>query len=276
MLNLTSLEQLNVQCDGIQLTFKELRVLGNLKLSALPTNLRSLQSLQVIELDDCPLLNSIQTYNLPRNIRKLRITACPFFKHLPITMRGLTSLKLRELPQLRRLASDAIPANVVKLHFTNCRIYEISLHRLPAESLQVLHIYDCPDLDKITDKELPDSLAELVVHDCQSLRFLTCEGIHNLTNLQTLQLTNFGKLSLSSDSLLGLTSLKELRVDYIPILESGLPPALEKLKLWGHESLQSFPQQECCRIFHPLKGSKLQSFHKFSSYPQIFHPHYST
>lgn len=196
----------------------------------------------------------MESIALPPNIIKLRIANCPLLQYLPTTMlmvKSLRSLKIHNLPLLQNLRSDAIPPNLVKLHVTDCLIVEISPQ---AEFLQVLHIHGCPNLKSITDEELPGSLVELAIHDCQSLESLSNQGVYNLANLQILQLTNCGKLSLLPGALLSLTFLKELRIDYSPILVSGLPSTLEKLKMWGYENLQCFPQQDLLQNLSSLQG----------------------
>ncbi|XP_077217515.1 putative disease resistance protein RGA3 [Tasmannia lanceolata] len=232
---------------------------------------------------DMPCLGTLQISNCPKlqrfphlpSINNLVLRDCNEMVLASVPcLTTLKSLQIRSIKGLISLPPGFLqPLTVLeKLEVIRCNELvswpkEVGLHDLP--SLQYLQIEWCPKLESLGDDEegLPITLRSLKIsNDCDSLKCMPTRGLGKLSSLQRLELvtqcpflpeeelpvtlqslTIFSCSNLKSMSkgiFNNLTSLKELRIENCPQLESlageeELPTTLTNLWIFDCPNLKS-------------------------------------
>ncbi|KAF7138959.1 hypothetical protein RHSIM_Rhsim07G0060300 [Rhododendron simsii] len=151
------------------------------KLKALPEQMHTLlPSLQSLGLQDCPEIESFPRGGLPSKLRFLSIWNC---KKL---VGGRRDWGLRTLPSLKTFSlygesegvlesfpeEGLLPSTLTSLRFGDMpnlkSLNERGLQLLG--SLECMLIFDCPQLQSLSEERLPTSLSELGIRDCPLLK----------------------------------------------------------------------------------------------------------
>ncbi|KAG7942197.1 hypothetical protein I3843_16G088200 [Carya illinoinensis] len=218
----------------------------NLQLLPLPSNLTSLQHL---EIRSCPSILSFPKEGFPTNLTTLVIP------DIKITQ-ALFDWGLDKFTYLNRLDIGrcqnrvSFPEMTLPASLTSLRISEFSnLECLSSEglrkltSLKDLSIYDCEKLTCFPEDGLPPSLLELNISNCQKLMSLPKDGLP--PSLLELNISNCQKLmSLPKNGLppslqkLGIYNCQKL----MSLPKDGLPPSLQKLVIYNCQKLMSLPK----------------------------------
>ncbi|XP_034705363.1 putative disease resistance RPP13-like protein 1 isoform X2 [Vitis riparia] len=226
---LVSLEEPALPCS---LEYLEIRGCENLE--KLPNELQSLRSATELVIEKCPKLMNILEKGWPPMLRKLRVYDCEGIKALPGDW------------MMMRMDGDNTNSSCV---------------------LERVAITSCPSLLFFPKGELPTSLKQLIIEDCENVKSLP-EGIMRNCNLEQLNiwgcssLTSFpsgelpstlkhlaiwncGNLELLPDHMPNLTSLEDLYISGCPSLESfperglGFAPNLTNVDITDCENLKT-------------------------------------
>ncbi|GKV48805.1 hypothetical protein SLEP1_g55597 [Rubroshorea leprosula] len=239
---LSALEKLELfSCDG---------------LTSLPIGLGSCISLQLLEINGCQNLNSITSINGLTSLERLNLICCDGLTCLPIGLDSCISLQLLTIFQCQNL--NSIPSMngltyLERLYLTSCD----GLTCLPIGldsciSLQQLAIRSCPNLISIPeDIGKLHSLNVLRIIECENLRSISGEWLASLTCLKGLHLGPFWS---ELEDFPGLTSIHKLHA------------SLEKLELYGWDTLESLPHQ--LQHLTALKELTLLKFNGLEALPE--------
>ncbi|XP_021804615.1 putative disease resistance RPP13-like protein 1 isoform X2 [Prunus avium] len=233
-LNYNSLQELKIK-DGCQtglLSLLETKLLSRLwiinfnDIQCLP----SINSLQSLNLLNCPTLSSFPEDGLPTSLTSLRIYSCRRLEFLPHEMLAkLTSLDYLSIQNscdsMRSFPLGIFP-KLTRLIIGNCENLE-SLCLIEEEGavenlshLNELNIFGCPNLVCFPQGGLPTpNLTQLDLSRCDKLKSLP-ECIHTLTALERLSIRN----------LQNLESIAE---------DGGLPPNLQRFRIENCERLRA-------------------------------------
>ncbi|GLT96382.1 hypothetical protein SLE2022_140070 [Rubroshorea leprosula] len=171
---------------------KFLQIIECKSLKTLSNTIYQLQSLQSLRIRDCPSIKCITDGALPANLTSLELY-CENLMLLPNNMvelrslqrlsildgRLLVGLDLRNLSSLQEFAISRTwpPDIVLPSSLTSLKIIDVEnlksiskeiLHNL--NSLQHLHISDCPKLRSLPREDLPPLLGKLSIENCQHLK----------------------------------------------------------------------------------------------------------
>ncbi|XP_044472677.1 putative disease resistance protein At3g14460 isoform X2 [Mangifera indica] len=208
-------------CKNTSLGYMKLCKCNNLK--SIPEDLHNLGSLRDLYIWDCPNLVSFPEEGLPKtSLRIFSIERCKKLRALPNHMhklKFLRELQIRQCPDITSIPEEGFPTNLESLLIADLNIYkslfEWGLHRLT--SLRNLEIRGCPYLECFPRDDnatmLPSSLSQLTIARFQGLKFLSAEGLKNLSALEYLSISDCPNL----------TSFPE----------SGLPSSLLQLYIYG-------------------------------------------
>ncbi|PHU03675.1 hypothetical protein BC332_28926 [Capsicum chinense] len=215
------------------------------KLKRLPERMQELlPSLKLLQLWNCPEIESFPDGGLPFNLQVLQIRNCEKLEN------GRKEWRLQRLPSLSHLE---IYFNGSDEEIVGGEIWELpcSIRILTIENLKTL---SSQVLNSLTSLE---SLEYLCLWNHHELYSLPTEGLRHLTSLQILHISNCHKLQSLAES--GFpSSLSELIIDHCPNLHSlpvkGLPSSLFTLSIYR------------CPLLEPLL-----EFDKGEYWPEIAH-----
>ncbi|KAK6934004.1 Rx, N-terminal [Dillenia turbinata] len=185
ILNLTRLERLGIfGCDLLEyfprgglpsISLRAISISGCMNLKSLPERIHNLKSLQELNLQSCPSVNSIPRQGLPPNLKVLSIEDCE-------KLNPIHEWKLHKLSSLERFTFGGYPGLV---SFSNeyllpHTITSLTIERLPnlisisealqnLEVLDTLRIHDCPKLSSLPKEGLPATVCSLKVVQCPLL-----------------------------------------------------------------------------------------------------------
>ncbi|XP_077239333.1 putative disease resistance protein RGA3 [Tasmannia lanceolata] len=191
---LTSLQRLSIgRCDQLECCLEEV-------------SLKDLNSLQHLEISDCPQLKSFGygEGGLPTTLKSLKINECPNLKYMPTRLENLTSLEeLSIVTQLPLFSQEsALPMTIQFLQIFSCD----NLKSLPKgmqnlTSLRQLQTNSCPQLlslfpddDNNNEYGLPTTLVHLQIHNCKNLKSLP-NRMQNLTSLLSVVIIDCPEIS---------------------------------------------------------------------------------
>ncbi|XP_044481470.1 putative disease resistance protein At3g14460 [Mangifera indica] len=232
--------------DNTSLGYMKLRKFNNLK--SIPEGLHNLGSLRDLFIWDCPNLVSFPEEGLPKtSLRIFSVERCKKLKTLPNHMhklKFLRELQIRQCPDVTSIPEEGFPTNLESLLIADLNIYkplfEWGLQRLT--SLRNLEIRGCPYLESFPRGDnatmLPTSLSRLTIARFQGLKFLSAEGLKNLSALEYLSISDCPNF----------TSLPE----------SGLPSSLLQLYIYG-----------CPLLKKRCKRTEGQDWSKIAHIPRI-------
>ncbi|GLT66268.1 hypothetical protein SLA2020_386410 [Shorea laevis] len=171
---------------------ESLEIEGCKSLKTLPDTMYQLQSLKSLDIEDCPGIECMPNGGLPPNLTTLEL-CCKNLVSLPNNMvelrslqrlyisdgRLLVGLDLRNLSSLQELEISRTwpPDIVLPSSLTSLKIIDVEnlksiskeiLHSL--NSLQKLHISNCPKLQSLPREDLPPLLGKLCIRNCQHLK----------------------------------------------------------------------------------------------------------
>lgn len=203
-------------------------------LKHLPKGLHKLSSLEYLEVDWCPLLESFPDGGLPAaNLKKVRITSCENLKALPSGMQNLTSLQelsISDCPKIASLPERGLPIGLTSLEVKDCEnisnLSKWGLERL--ESLKKLCVIGGNlGLSNFPEWMLPPSLTSLQLEKLPNLDFQT-NWLQNLTLLEDLKLKDCKKLQCLPVEGLPVT-LSHLEIRGCPLIEQQCEKEWEKI-----------------------------------------------
>ena len=259
------------------------------ELKEMPPILHNLTSLKKLDIEQCDDLFSLAEMGLPPMLESLTIEYCPVLGSLPEgMMQNITTLRHLSIHCCEKLelalAEDtthnhnaslssltinnscgsltsfplALFTKLEVLDFDNCDRLEClyipdgdGLHHVDLTSLQILRIYDCPNLVSFPSVGLPTpNLKELHISGCKKLKSLP-QGMHTLlTSLQDLEITDCPEIDSLPEG--GLpTTLSVLVINNCCKLMACRTewclhtlPVLRRLWIGGsdEERLESFPE----------------------------------
>nr|XP_025884019.1 putative disease resistance RPP13-like protein 1 [Solanum lycopersicum]BBB04716.1 NB-LRR disease resistance protein [Solanum lycopersicum]BBB04719.1 NB-LRR disease resistance protein [Solanum lycopersicum]BBC83285.1 disease resistance protein [Solanum lycopersicum] len=163
----------------------------------------------------------IQHWQLPCSITRLAIKNLKTLSSQ--VLKSLTSLQYLyvegNIPSL--VEQGGLPSSLSELHLHNHDELH-SLHLSHLTSLIHLHIFDCPNLQSLSESALPSSLSELTIFYCRNLQSLSESALpSSLSHLTIIDRRNLQSLS-----------------------ESALPSSLSQLNISDCPNLQSLPVKE--------------------------------
>ncbi|XP_010659076.1 putative disease resistance protein At3g14460 isoform X2 [Vitis vinifera] len=240
--------------------------------------LEKLGGLKRLRVCGCDGLVSLEEPALPCSLDYLEIEGCENLEKLPNelqSLRSATELVIRKCPKLMNILEKGWPPMLRKLEVYNCEGIKAlpgdwMMMRMDGDNtnsscvLERVQIMRCPSLLFFPKGELPTSLKQLIIEDCENVKSLpegimrncnleqlNIEGCSSLTSfpsgelpstLKHLVIWNCGNLELLPDHMPNLTYLnikgcKGLKHHHLQNLTS-----LEYLKIRGCPSLESFPE----------------------------------
>ncbi|QHO33294.1 putative disease resistance RPP13-like protein 1 [Arachis hypogaea] len=184
-----------------QLQYKSLReiyVEGCDSLKLLP--LGDFPNLKKLMISKCQSMECVVVPQALPSLQYLSISDCPSLVSLPVL--GLTVPQLEELhicdcPEIDCFAEEFLPPSLKKLEVTKCQKLAswITSKGLQNEGLTHLWLGPCFDVKSFPrDGILPASLERLILHKFPNLETLDCKGLHHLTSLKSLAITDCEKL----------------------------------------------------------------------------------
>ncbi|GKU91107.1 hypothetical protein SLEP1_g5024 [Rubroshorea leprosula] len=251
MVDLTSLTQLTIENIS--------------EMSCLPKCCTQfLTALKNLEIEGCKELTWKEQGLLPLNLKRLALSSCEALESLlpDLMMRKMGGsnsnstdmLRLEELelygcPSLRSLS---LHITVKWLTIEGCE----NLESLPDgilmqddgdnnSNLEYLYIEKHPPLNSFQRGQLPASLKQFIVHNCEGLESISKGMLHQCTGLRSIGIMNCQRLK-GLPSLDCLSNLIELHIggclalEYIPNLGLCIPN-LKKLVIRSCKNLKSFP-----------------------------------
>ncbi|KAH0715602.1 hypothetical protein KY284_008507 [Solanum tuberosum] len=186
----------------------------------------------------------IQHWELPSSIKRLTMKNLKTLSSQ--VLKSLTSLEYLSiedsLPQIQSLQEQGqLPSSLSVLNL--CHHDELhSLHLCHLTSLIRLHIWNCPNLQSLSESTLPSSLSQLTIENCDNLQSLSESALPS--SLSQLTIINCPNLQSLSESALP-SSLSELTISNCRNLQSlsepALPSSLSKLTIMNFPNLQLLP-----------------------------------
>jgi hypothetical protein len=147
--------------------------------SSLPFALNLFTNLCSLHLYDCPQLKSFPQRSLPSSLSTLRINKCP---KLIVSREEWGLFELNSLKEFR-LSDDfenvesfpeenLLPPTLTSLRLENCSKLRTINYKglLHLKSLRLLVIENCPRLERLPEKDLPNSLSTLYIRECPLLK----------------------------------------------------------------------------------------------------------
>ncbi|GLT38506.1 hypothetical protein SLA2020_127510 [Shorea laevis] len=227
----------------------------------------NLAHLEKMEIRSCPLLVSLTGKEqglLPLNLKHLVLSSCEALESLlpdlmmrkmggsnsnSTNMLRLEELELSGCPSLRSLS---LPITLKRLTIEGCE----NLESLPDgilmqddgdnnSNLEYLYIGKHPPLNSFQRGQLPASLKEFKVQNCEGLESISKGMLHQCTGLRSIEIWNCQRLK-GLPNLDCLSNLIELNIYSCHALESipnlGLCiPNLKVLSIFSCTNLKSFP-----------------------------------
>lgn len=206
---------------------------------------------------NCPKLKKLPS--VPSTLTTLRIDECGL-ESLPDLQNGacpssLTSLYINDCPNLSSLREGLLahnPRALKSLTVAHCE-WLVSLPEecfRPLKSLQILHIYECPNLVPWTALEgglLPTSVEEIRLISCSPLARVLLNGLRYLPRLRHFQIADCPDIDNFPPEGLPQT-LQFLDISCCDDLQC-LPPSLyevsslETLHIWNCPGIESLPEE---------------------------------
>ncbi|RVW96933.1 putative disease resistance RPP13-like protein 1 [Vitis vinifera] len=241
--------------------------------------LEKLGGLKSLTVCRCDGLVSLEEPALPCSLEYLEIRGCENLEKLPNALQSLrsaTELVIEGCPKLMKILEKGWPPILKKFEVDNCKGIKAlpgdwMMMRMDGDNtnsscvLERVEITSCPSLLFFPKGELPTSLKQLIIEDCENVKSLP-EGIMRNCNLEQLNIqgcssltsfpsgelpstlkhlviSNCGNLELLPDHMPNLTFLiikgcKGLKHHHLQNLTS-----LEYLTIRGCPSLESFPER---------------------------------
>ncbi|KAL6328017.1 hypothetical protein AAG906_033281 [Vitis piasezkii] len=241
--------------------------------------LEKLGGLKSLTVCRCDGLVSLEEPALPCSLEYLEIQGCENLEKLPNelqSLRSATELVIEGCPKLMNILEKGWPPMLKKFEVDNCKGIKAlpgdwMMMRMDGDNtnsscvLERVEITSCPSLLFFPKGELPTSLKQLIIEDCENVKSLpegimrncnleqlNIEGCSSLTSfpsgelpstLKHLVISNCGNLELLPDHMPNLTYLniegcKGLKHHHLQNLTS-----LEYLTIRGCPSLESFPER---------------------------------
>ncbi|KAL6327609.1 hypothetical protein AAG906_021900 [Vitis piasezkii] len=241
--------------------------------------LEKLGGLKSLTVCRCDGLVSLEEPALPCSLEYLEILGCENLEKLPNelqSLRSATELVIRGCPKLMNILEKGWPPMLKELKVSDCKGIKAlpgdwMMMRMDGDNtnsscvLERVEIASCPSLLFFPKGELPTSLKQLIIEDCENVKSLpegimrncnleqlNIEGCSSLTSfpsgelpstLKHLVISNCGNLELLPDHMPNLTYLniegcKGLKHHHLQNLTS-----LEYLTIRGCPSLESFPER---------------------------------
>ncbi|KVI00604.1 Leucine-rich repeat-containing protein [Cynara cardunculus var. scolymus] len=231
--------------DGVARSFPRL---GNV-------SIRDCPKLVEISIDLIPSLGVLHIQGCSKEVFKSMVGASALIRVLKIENIGglaqlngellgaVEDLSIRRCDELRYLCeseSCKLLVSLRELEITCCRKL-VSLHELPS-SLWVLGVYDCDNLESISDKGfgiIP--LEHLRISNCKNLKSFPHEQLESLTSLEYLEISHCPSMDYSFPCGLWPPNLRRLTIGCLnkPMSKWGIqnyPTSLVHLTLWGQNS----------------------------------------
>ncbi|KAK8662040.1 hypothetical protein V6N13_091628 [Hibiscus sabdariffa] len=199
-----SLKQINR--GELPSTLKELGICRCSKLESIGQGIQDNSSLQSINIFWCDMIK-----DLPRRLNKLKHLQCIYIEHctnlvsFPESGLPATSLKVFRLASCEQL--QALPAN---------------MHCL--SSLEELEILDCPNVTSFPEEGIPTNLRSLRIRGPNICKPIMEWGLHRLTSLRALWISN------------GCPEAVSFPQDE---METTLPSCLTHLEVWNFPKLET-------------------------------------
>ncbi|XP_034702883.1 putative disease resistance RPP13-like protein 1 [Vitis riparia] len=223
--------------------------------------LEKLGRLKRLKVCGCDGLVSLEESALPCSLEYLEIEGCKNLEKLPNelqSLRSATELEIRGCPKLMNILEKGRPPMLKKLRVDNCEGIKAlpgdwMMMRMDGDNtnsscvLERVEIRRCPSLLFFPKGELPTSLKQLIIENCENVKSLP-EGIMRNCNLEELNIKGCSSLLFFPKGELP-TSLKRFIIEDCENVKS-LPEGimrncnLEQLNIWGCSSLTSFPSGE--------------------------------
>ncbi|XP_062173913.1 putative disease resistance protein At3g14460 [Alnus glutinosa] len=221
-------------------------------LRSLPDNMHILlPSLEKLDIEDCPQVESFPEGGLPSNLNEIIIRWCPNFAYFPhgglwapnlkhfiiydcrslrslpenmhILLPSLEKLDIKDCPQVESFPEGGLPSNLNEISIFGCDKLFASQLGWGLQTLPCVRRFSIGD--KFEDAEsfpdeglLPTNLTYLFIGNFPNLKYFDTKGIQHLTALEKLEIWRCPKLECMSED--GLpASLSTLRIGYCPLLE---------------------------------------------------------
>ncbi|XP_057732303.1 putative disease resistance protein At3g14460 isoform X2 [Arachis stenosperma] len=189
------------QRDPDQLQHKSLRELyveacDSLKL--LP--LGDFPNLKKLMISKCQSMECVVVPQALPSLQYLSISECPSLVSLPaltLTVPQLEELHICDCPEINCFAEEFLPPSLKTLEVTKCQKLAswITSKGLQSEGLTHLWLGPCFDVKSFPREGcLPASLQALKLSNFPNLETLDCKGLHHLTSLKSLAITDCEKL----------------------------------------------------------------------------------
>ncbi|KAL6327604.1 hypothetical protein AAG906_021895 [Vitis piasezkii] len=229
--------------------------------------LEKLGGLKRLRVCGCDGLVSLEEPALPCSLEYLEIEGCENLEKLPNelqSLRSATELVIRKCPKLMNILEKGWPPMLRELEVNDCEGIKAlpgdwMMMRMDGDNtnsscvLERVEIRRCPSLLFFPKGELPTSLKQLIIRDCENVKSLP-EGIMRNCNLEQLYIGGCSSLTSFPSGELPST-LKDLSISNCGNLE--LPPdhmpnlttlSIEGCKGLKHHHLQNLTSLEHLRI----------------------------
>ncbi|KAB2032340.1 hypothetical protein ES319_D05G366400v1 [Gossypium barbadense] len=252
---LQNLEELQVhQCGKMQVLFQTVELRS---IEQWPNHHLSLQSLKVVQISDCNSLKYLFPMSAANNslgqLQSLDIRRCSQLEEiiqgtevLNISPQSLRKIRVSECNKLTSLSSLSHGHRLQELLVDDCprltpliisaKIQKLELRRITSEQLSNIDIFNCEEVEQITEKDQTSShdhrlqpicfpnLTQISIFNCENLKCLfpitVAHGgfpkLLSASNLQTLEISNCSQLEEIIQepqvSNISLQCLKEIKV----------------------------------------------------------------
>ncbi|KAJ0978860.1 hypothetical protein J5N97_014334 [Dioscorea zingiberensis] len=197
----------------------ELHTLNNLEIgdcSELTTvlGLHELMSLEKLDMHALPKLQFSPGDWLPSTLHSLKVVSCIDLSWLPLHhhLSTLKELLIMNCPQLAELEGLQNLSSIENLEISECEKLFLPLDEALPSTLKSFKLEGCRNLKSIpVFNENLSQLNELVIEGCE--RLTSIAGLHNLTSLETLEISNCSDLQLSPNETLPSSTLEVEIID---------------------------------------------------------------
>ncbi|XP_034703238.1 putative disease resistance RPP13-like protein 1 [Vitis riparia] len=227
--------------------------------------------IQQLQTSSCPELVSLgekEKHELPSKLQSLKIRRCNNLEKLPNGLHRLTclgELEIYDCPKLVSFPELGFPPMLRRLVIDSCEglrclpdwmmvMKDGSNNGSDVCLLEYLRIDTCPSLIGFLEGELPTTLKEFIIYDCEKLDSLPGGMMHHDSNTTTTTTT-----TTTSDGLHVLNIEKCPSLTFFPT--GKFPSTLKKLAIWDCAQLESISEE----MFHSSNSSL--EYLSISSYP---------
>ncbi|GLT63037.1 hypothetical protein SLA2020_356310 [Shorea laevis] len=220
-------------------------------LDSFPGEIMMLLRLEVLSIAQCPAFRMFPRGKLPTTLKVLRIWECEKLESLPegILMNNgdayqvsqLEELEIVSCPCLKSFPSGQLPNSFKRLWINDCKQLEFPPQRMLqyCMELKVISIYG-GDMKSLCFEDM---------HGPTSLSIGNCDGLESfslsISDLKELYISHCRNLKSLPNKMHDLTSLNRLYISNCPeikcISDSGLPPNLTRLQIYGCIGIESIP-----------------------------------